>query len=208
MEHGHGDVVRQVIARMQFRAGDRILDLGCGNGWATRTLARSAPGASAIGVDVAPAMIARAEERTSYTIHARYEVARFEALPFQDGVFDKVFSMEALYYAVDLERALAEIFRVLDHGGSVDPVIDCFAESPSTRGWSAIVGLPMHCLGGNAWRAKMERAGFRDIELERVIDSRGPGERERFKPSEHCPDWESKVALHAAGSLWIHGTKL
>ena len=35
MEEGHSDVVRQVIETMDVRAGDQILDLGCGNGWAS-----------------------------------------------------------------------------------------------------------------------------------------------------------------------------
>jgi SAM-dependent methyltransferase len=102
MEEGHGDVVRQVIARMPVRAGDKILDLGCGNGWATRILARTAPGVSAVGIDVAPAMVTRAEQQTSYTIRARYEVAAIEALPFADGSFQRIFSMEAIYYSPDL----------------------------------------------------------------------------------------------------------
>ena len=44
MESEHGDVARQVIAGMGIRAGDQVLDLGCGNGWATRLLAKSAAG--------------------------------------------------------------------------------------------------------------------------------------------------------------------
>jgi ubiquinone/menaquinone biosynthesis C-methylase UbiE len=207
MEHGHGDVVRQVIAKMRFKPGDQILDLGCGNGWATRVLAKSAPGAGAVGVDVAPAMVARAEELTSYTIRAKYEIARFEELPFKDASFDKAFSMEAIYYSVDLSRALREIQRVLKPGGSADLVVDCFAESPTTRAWSAIVGLHMHCLSESEWRAKLEAAGFTNIELARVLDSRGPGDPKQFKPSEHCPDWSARVALHEAGSLWMHAEK-
>ncbi|MFT7480747.1 MAG: trans-aconitate methyltransferase, partial [Gammaproteobacteria bacterium] len=54
LEDGHGDVVRQVIARMDFKAGDQTLDLGCGSGWATRLLANGAPGSGAIGIDVSP----------------------------------------------------------------------------------------------------------------------------------------------------------
>lgn len=207
MESGHGDVVRQVLAQMSFRAGQQILDLGCGNGWATRLLAKSAAGSSAIGVDVAPAMVARAEEATSLTIRARYEVGRFESLPFRDAMFDKAFSMEAIYYAVELDAALAEVHRVLKPGGTVDFVLDCYAESASTMGWSALVGLHMHCLGESKWRESLSRAGFSKVESHRVIDTRGPGDREQFQPSAHCPDWETQAALHAAGSLWVHGEK-
>lgn len=203
MENGHGDVVRQVVARMTFRPGQTILDLGCGNGWATRMLAKSAPGVSAIGVDVAPAMVARAESQTSLTLRARFEVARFENLPFADAMFDKAFSMEAIYYSVELDRALAEIQRVLKPGGTLDLVLDCFAESPTTRGWSALVGLHMHCLSEAEWTSRLERAGFGSIVATRVLDSRGPGDEATFRPNAHCPDWETQVALHAAGSLWL-----
>lgn len=207
MESGHGDVVRQVLAKMSFRAGQQILDLGCGNGWATRLLAKSAAGSSAVGIDVAPAMVERAEQSTSLTIRARYEVARFESLPFKDAAFDKVFSMEAIYYAIDLDRALAEVHRVLKPKGTVDLVIDCYAESASTRGWSALVGLHMHCIGESDWRAALTRAGFVAPEAQRVVDARGPGDREAFRPSAHAPDWETHVALHGAGSLWLHADK-
>ena len=207
MEHGHGDVVRQVLACLAIRPGSRILDLGCGNGWATRLLAKAAPGVSAVGVDVAPAMVARAEQQTSLTLRARYEVAAFEALPFADRSFDRIFSMEAIYYATDLDRALAECARVLVAGGAIDLVVDCFAESASTRTWSSIVGLPMHCLPEEEWRARLERAGFRDVELARVVDTRGPGDEASFTPSAHYPDWRTRVALHEAGSLWIDAVR-
>jgi ubiquinone/menaquinone biosynthesis C-methylase UbiE len=184
----HGDVVRQVISRMGIRAGQQILDLGCGSGWATRLLA-SGPGSGAIGVDVSPAMIARAEATHDLTTRARYERGTFEKLDFKDAKFDKVFSMEALYYSVDLERALAEIARVLKAGGSADIVLDHYEESPHTLLWPSKMGLAMHRLSEAQWRAQFERVGFTGIVLARVRDSRGPGNRADFKPSEHFPDW-------------------
>lgn len=208
MEQGHGDVVRQVLARMQFRPGQQILDLGCGNGWATRALAKSAAGSSAIGVDVSAAMIARAEELTSLTIRARYEVGRFEELSMRDLSIDKVFSMEAIYYAVDLDRALREIHRVLKPAGTVDLVLDCYAERPTTDRWSAMVGLPMQRLSEKEWAARLSKSGFADVASERVVDSRGPGDRATFAPSDHCPDWETACALHESGSLWLRAKRI
>ena len=207
MEAGHGDVVRQVIARMEFRPGDQTLDLGCGTGWATRLLANAAPGSSAVGVDVSPAMIARAEAQHDFTYRARYEVGRFEALDFPDGKFQKAFSMEALYYAVDLGRALGELLRVLEPGGTADVIIDRFAESPHTESWSEQVGLAMHFFSEAEWRERFERAGFERVQSERVIDSRGPGNEECFQAGPHTPTWQTALELHAAGSLWIHAEK-
>ena len=89
MESGHQDVVEQVVAQLGIGPGQQILDLGCGNGWATRLLAKSAAGSGAVGVDASPKMIKRAEELHSFTIRARYEVANFDALDFKDGHFDR-----------------------------------------------------------------------------------------------------------------------
>jgi arsenite methyltransferase len=207
MEESHSGVVRAVLGRLGVRPGQQILDLGCGNGWATRALAQAAPGAAAVGVDVSAAMIARAEELHSNRIRARYEVCPFEALDFPDRRFDRAFSMEALYYATDLERALAEVHRVLKPGAPCDVVIDCYAERESTRAWGEALGLDLHCLTTDEWRRRFEAAGFGELALERVTDPRGPGDPERFEPTAHHADWPARVAYHEAGSLWIHALR-
>jgi ubiquinone/menaquinone biosynthesis C-methylase UbiE len=206
MEEGHGDAVRQVIARMGIKPGDQMLDLGCGNGWATRLLAKSSPGGGAVGIDVAPAMVAQAESLHSYTIRARYEVMPFERLDLKDGQFQRVFSMEALYYAVDLDATLAEIHRVLKPGGTVDVVIDFYKENAASEDWTERTGVPMHWLGEDEWKARFEAAGFTDVTTERVLDSR-PVDEAAFEPDACVPDLESLHSHREAGSLWIHAVR-
>jgi ubiquinone/menaquinone biosynthesis C-methylase UbiE len=207
MEDGHGDVVRQVIDKMDIRPGQQILDLGCGNGWATRILGQAAPGTGAVGVDASKEMIARAESLHSYTIRARYEVGTFETLNLPDGRFDRIFSMEALYYAVDLAKTLTEMLRVLKSGGTADVVLDFYWEAESTHVWSEAMGLAMNLLSEAEWKTAFEEAGFDDANLCRVVDSRGPGDEAEFVPSPCFPDWSARVAAHEAGSLWIHAVK-
>tara|TARA_R110002126_G_scaffold266899_3_gene410285 strand:- start:31 stop:717 length:687 start_codon:yes stop_codon:yes gene_type:complete len=207
MERGHGNAVAQVLPQMDVRAGMVSLDLGCGNGWATRMLSTLAPGASAIGIDAAPAMVKRAEELHDLTTRARYEVCTFEAIDFNDDKFDRVFSMEALYYAVDLDQAIAEIHRVLKPGGAAHILIDRFAESPQTKGWSDVMKVDMAWLPEAEWAAKFRAAGFEDVSTKRVIDSRGPGDEAEFVPGEHYATWQDRVELHEAGTLWIHAVK-
>jgi len=207
LEDGHGDVVRQVIARMEFKAGDQTLDLGCGSGWATRLLANGAPGSGAIGVDVSPEMIAKAEGLHDFTYRARYERGTFEQLEFADAKFNKAFSMEALYYATDLEQALSELFRVLKSGGTSDIILDHFKESPQTANWGEAVGLDLTFLAEAEWISRFESAGFTSVTTERVIDSRGPGSEADFEPGPHHATWRDRVELHEAGSLWIHADK-
>ncbi|MEO0651496.1 MAG: methyltransferase domain-containing protein [Planctomycetota bacterium] len=207
MEDGHGDVVSQVIDSLDVKPGHQILDLGCGNGWATRILAKLGPGVQSVGVDVSPGMISRAEELHSYTIRARYECSPFETLDFKDGHFDRVFSMEAIYYATDLDAALSEAHRVLKSGGEADVVLDFYAESEVTARWPELVGVPMQRLSEAEWKAAFERAGFDSVETRRVVDSRGPGSEADFEASRWYARWDEKVARHEAGSLWIRARK-
>ena len=207
MEEEHSDAVLQVVERMGIAPGQKILDLGCGNGWATRLLAKTAAGVQAVGVDVSPAMIAQAEELHSFTIRARYEVCPIEALDFDDAHFDRVFSMEALYYAVDLHAALTEALRVLKPAGAADVVLDYYEENTATTGWPEACGVPMTFLSEAGWKETFERAGFVDVTTTRVHDSRGAGDPESFQPDCCYPDFETWRKAHEAGSLWVHGNK-
>ncbi len=205
LEAGHGDVVRQVLARMQIRPGEKILDLGCGNGWATRLLARAAAGVQAIGVDASPKMIARAEALHSLTIRARYDQGSFEELRFRDGEFDRLFSMEALYYARDLGRALDEAWRVLKPGAPADILVDYYEESRASEPWARVMGLELHRLSESGWRSALERARFVGVESARVIDSRGPQLDSACNECE--PTRQAKIELHGAGTLWLHAVR-
>jgi SAM-dependent methyltransferase len=205
MENGHGDVVRQALEALGLRSGERSLDLGCGNGWATRLLAKAAPGASAIGLDVSPRMVARAQALSDLTMRVRFEHGRFEELPFKPDYFDRVFSMEALYYAVDLSRAVGEIHRVLKPSGRLEVLLDRYSERADSADWHEKMGLDMAFLSEAEWSRLFGEAGFEGVETRRLVDRRGPGDPETFEPSAHYPDW--RLAAHAAGSLWIRGSK-
>jgi len=60
MERHHLPITAPVLALMQLRPSDRVLDLGCGAGWATRLLAARVPQGKVIGVDISDEMIERA----------------------------------------------------------------------------------------------------------------------------------------------------
>jgi trans-aconitate methyltransferase len=71
------------------QAGERILDLGCGDGFLTQRIAES--GATVVGVDSSPQMIAAARERGVDAHHVSGEALQFQ------GEFDAVFSNAALH---------------------------------------------------------------------------------------------------------------
>ena len=103
--------------------GDRVLDVGCGSGVVTRTLARRvAPGGCAVGVDASSALLAVARELANEAGLSRLIELRegdCRALPFPDASFDAVLAATVLTHVPDAGRALAEMVRVTRAGGRV-----------------------------------------------------------------------------------------
>ena len=111
-EHGafvHG-MAGGVLDWLNPHSGERILDVGCGDGQLTQRIMAS--GADLTGVDVSTEMAAAACTRGVNAVHASAE-----ALPFADACFDAVFSNAALHWVRDHEAMLAELHRVLRPGG-------------------------------------------------------------------------------------------
>jgi SAM-dependent methyltransferase len=98
-----------LVETLQPRAGERVLDLGCGDGFLTQRIGES--GAEVVGVDSSPQMIAAAKERG---VDAR--LINGEALPFH-GEFDAVFSNAALHWMSDHDAVLAGVYQALKPGG-------------------------------------------------------------------------------------------
>ena len=112
----------RVLDRLAPRAGERILDIGCGTGRLTSELAVRAvlppEGGShtlVFGVDYSARMLE--EARTHYAGVASFARANGMALPFAGDTFDAVFSTATFHWIPDHDRLFAEIHRVLKPGG-------------------------------------------------------------------------------------------
>lgn len=93
---------------LPLEAGDRVLEIGCGQGHLTKRLA--ARGIDVTGIDANPNAAHISEsERVVYM--------RAEALEFDDGVFDSVVGVHSIEHIPDLRGAFAEMARVLKPGG-------------------------------------------------------------------------------------------
>src|SRR5690349_8994681 len=93
MERGHRPVGEQAIAKMRVNPEARVLDVGCGSGWATRLLAEYAFKGRVTGIDISDEMVRLAQESSTAYTAVDYEVASAEQLPFADNEFTHVFSM-------------------------------------------------------------------------------------------------------------------
>lgn len=142
---------RLIAALPPFPAPD-CLDLACGTGDLAFRLARRYPAGRVLGLDLTPAMIARARARGDSQPRVRFEVGDLGRTGLPDASFDVVTGGYALRNAGDLDEAIAEVFRVLRPGG-VAAFLD-FSKPPGRAAqaverallklWGGIWGLALH----------------------------------------------------------------
>ena len=105
-KHGAG-----VVTLLEPKPSERILDLGCGTGHLTAEIA--AAGASTLGIDASPAMVAQARQNFPKLSFQLIDAAEFQSEP----IYDAVFSNAALHWMLDPERAILAVANALKAGG-------------------------------------------------------------------------------------------
>ncbi len=110
MEGRWEKVARLMAERYGLKAGDRILDIGCGKGFLLYDFTKVVPGIEVHGIDISSYAIENAKEE----IRDRLQVGNATALPWPDKAFDFVYSINTLHnlHNYDLDKALREMERV------------------------------------------------------------------------------------------------
>ena len=94
-------------------AGKRVLDAGCGKGRFARVLHEASPSAEIWGLDISPEMLKFVPEGIQRA------AGSMTSLPFPSEAFDFVYATESLEHAVEIEKAVSELCRVLKQGGRI-----------------------------------------------------------------------------------------
>jgi len=163
------------LERFPVRPTDRLLDLGCGSGDFTRTVADLVPEGFVVGVDAQPSMLAEAAQvRAPNQSFVLAPVQRLDAVdelagPAHDGSYDAVFSRAVLHWvpATDLPAVLTSAFRLVRPGGflrvecggagNVPAVVRTFDRIAEDFGGT---GSPWHFADAGATLDRLEQAGF------------------------------------------------
>jgi len=103
-------VARAMASHYGLKTGDKILDVGCGKGFLLYDFTKVVPGLEVFGLDVSEYAVAHAKEE----VKDRLRLGNAVSLPFPDGHFDYVYSLNTLHnlYNYELDQALREIERV------------------------------------------------------------------------------------------------
>ncbi|WP_340099885.1 class I SAM-dependent methyltransferase [Salinibaculum salinum] len=154
---------RRLLDRLSLSAEDDVLDVGCGTGQTSASVAERA--GTVAGVDRSAPQLSRARRK-----HTAVRVLRADAehLPFPDDTFDAVVSVGAVIYFPDPVAALTEARRVTRPGGSILVAGFNRPEFPSlvpTQNWATVVNEALfHTWTDAESREQFAAAGWDDIE--------------------------------------------
>ncbi len=161
-----------------LRAGQSVLDVGCGPGTITTDMALLVAPGSVVGLDAAPDVLAQAEQRAAELglTNLRFEVGDLFALEYPDASFDVIHLHQVLQHLADPVSALVSLRRVLHPEGVLaarDSDYSAFTWAPSDPGLDRWLELYCEVTSRNGHDARVgprllglaHEAGFSDVEV-------------------------------------------
>jgi trans-aconitate 2-methyltransferase len=206
------------LASLTLEGGERVLDIGCGNGKITAEIAARLPRGSVLGVDPSSDMIAYASQHYAQANQAnlRFAVADVRQLPFRNE-FDLVVSFNALHWVQEQGLALRSIraalkpagrtlLRFVSHGErlSLEAVIEQTRHSPRWTGYFTTYHQPFIHLTPDDYATLAERNGLRVEKIDVTDKSWDFGSREGFTAfchttfvewTQHIPETEQAAFI-------------
>lgn len=169
-----------------------ILDVGCGDG--TLAIALSHRDANVTGLDPEPRMLQAARTRAmAAAVELTLVRGRGDALPYADNTFDRVVAVATLCFVTDVDRAIAEMIRVLKPGGRL-----VIGELGRWSPWAALRRV-RGWLGASTWKA----ATFRTArQLRGLLERRGLIIRE-CRGSIFYPPFDLAASMMSRFDPWL-----
>ena len=173
-----------LMSLCEINGNKKALVVGCGTGYSACYIANKY-GCRVVGIDIAPAMVAKAgqrAERMALGDKVEFRLGDAQGLEFGDATFDIVIA-EFVTVFLDKERALREYVRVTRPGGYVgvneihksddlsSTTREVFAEAEEA--FEEASGLPIKPLTILGWRGLFEEAGLEDVKIQEIFDKIG-----------------------------------
>jgi ubiquinone/menaquinone biosynthesis C-methylase UbiE len=209
MRQHHLNIAEKTIRIMDLRAGERVLDLGCGSGWATRLLARLvAEGpegfGQVVGIDISDEMIRQARVESKDFDNILYVWGSAQQIPWEENFFDKVLSIESFYYYADQDRALAELFRVMAPHAWLFILINLYKDNPYSLQWVHKLKVPVHVRSKEEYVQLFKAHAFENVEAIQIPDDTPTPDDYKTTSFNSVDDLK---AFKKTGALLIMGSK-
>jgi len=157
------------LVRLDPRPRDHVLDVGFGGGYLIGKMLSALRAGHVSGVDVSTAMVGRCRRRFARQIEAGdldLHCAPVDSLPYPDGHFDKVSSVNSLFFWPDVPRGIREIRRVLAAGGLLVLAYTCKQDLDKRR----LAGAGVRSFRDDEVVGTLQEEGFHDVTVEQERD--------------------------------------
>ncbi|WP_110056273.1 class I SAM-dependent methyltransferase [Chitinophaga sp. S165] len=173
MNKSNAVLYNMMLSFLGIKAGDRLLEIGFGNGYFIPALFEKENAIQYTGLDMSETMVAEAARVNENRISegsVKLHLGRTEEMPFSEGAFTKVFAANVLYFWDEPAVALKAIHRVLDTGGELVLAI---------RSRETMQPMPFSAHGFTLYSAEearslLEANGFRVSEVQTALEDARP----------------------------------
>ena len=200
-----------IIAELNIKEDDVVLDVACGTGEPGLTIAAMSPKGKVTGTDVADQMLDIAKENAQNKNLKNYETKVCDVceLPFDDSTFNKISCRMGFMFFPDMQMASDEMYRVLKSGGKMATSVWA---GPENNIWITSImsvinrnmqlpppppGAPgmFRCAAPGLIKSIMERSGFKNVNEKLIIGKVG------YDNFEHMWQMMNDVAAPVVGAL-------
>lgn len=122
MADNNANMTVRTIETLEVRDGDMVLEIGHGNASHLPLVLSDKGGVRYYGIDISETMVEEASKLNAKSVNegrASFTVSSGSSIPFDDDFFDKIFTVNTLYFWQDPVGYASDIFRVLKPGGCV-----------------------------------------------------------------------------------------
>lgn len=161
-----------------IKEGDRVLDVGCGTGSLTFTIAETTKASTVIGIDPSLGYLEYARSQNTHS-HVFFEIGDAQQLPYDDGSFDCCVSALMIQFVSDADTAVREMGRVTKKRGTVATCVwdDSGGMELVERFWDAAIAIDPEAKrsGNRRYRSPSEllelwsTAGFASVETKPLV---------------------------------------
>ena len=169
MNESHAEVTAWGLSFLEAEPQHHVLDIGCGGGAALARMAEAVTGGKLTGLDYSPVSVQTASQTNAAVIaEGRMEILEgsVSAMPFADGSFDRIITVESFYFWPSPQDDLREVRRVMKNTGRFLLIADIYGEAD----------LPQHALDNirkydlynptpDTFRLLLENAGFSQVQI-------------------------------------------
>ena len=159
----HAPITNWGLGYVDFKAGMKMLDIGCGGGATLKRLLNRSPDSMVYGIDISEESVAKARKVNSKLLDKQVfvQTGSAEQLPWNDNTFDIVTAVETVYFWPNIDKCFTEVRRILKTDGQFVVIVEVTSKKSV---WTNLVdGMTAYSV--DQLKSLLEQAGFTEFNI-------------------------------------------